>query len=243
MEDAPKPKFYILSHNIAKRKNVGSMIRSAVAFGVDKFFLINKTEEQIKKSKVLKQFKLSYGAHGTDHRVEYQIFNSIKEAKEWFTANNITVCGIEITENSENVATQPFRGDTVFIAGNEELGLLPQLKEICDHFVYVPQYSSKTASLNVTVATSIVLHHFAVWSRYAEAEKIGEKYMEETKHGEWGTLMKRHLYTGPGKDGVADPDGANGNPENQAEITVITQEDGPGDDETSAKLLKEEPTN
>ena len=34
-------------------------------------------------------------------------------------------------------------------------------KEICDHFVYIPQYTEKTASLNVSVAGSIIFHHFA----------------------------------------------------------------------------------
>ena len=31
---------------------------------------------------------------------------------------------------------------------------------MCDFFVYIPQYGGGTASLNVTVAASIVLHHF-----------------------------------------------------------------------------------
>ncbi len=33
--------------------------------------------------------------------------------------------------------------------------------DICDFFVYIPQYGAGTGSLNVTVAASIVLHHFA----------------------------------------------------------------------------------
>ena len=206
MENMSKPKFYMLSHNIAKRKNIGSMIRSSVAFGIEKFFLVNKTEEQMKKSKVLKQFKLSYGAQGTDGRVEYEIFTSLKEAKDYFKENNITVCGIEITEDSESVVNQPFRGDTVFIPGNEELGLLPQLKEICDHFVYVPQYSNKTASQNVTVATSIVLHHFGVWANYQESKMIGEKYMDDTKHEDYETHMKKHLYAPRKKIKDEDPE-------------------------------------
>jgi len=32
---------------------------------------------------------------------------------------------------------------------------------MCDHFVYIPQYTDKTASLNVAVAGSIIFHHFA----------------------------------------------------------------------------------
>lgn len=40
------------------------------------------------------------------------------------------------------------------------MGLSEKECEICDFFVYIPQYGGGTASLNVTVAASIVLHHF-----------------------------------------------------------------------------------
>lgn len=39
-------------------------------------------------------------------------------------------------------------------------GLSAKECEMCDFFVYIPQYGCGTASLNVTVAASIVLHHF-----------------------------------------------------------------------------------
>ena len=35
---------------------------------------------------------------------------------------------------------------------------------ICDGFLYIPQYGGGTASLNVTVAASIIMHSFAVWA-------------------------------------------------------------------------------
>ena len=37
----------------------------------------------------------------------------------------------------------------------------PAQKDICDKFVYIPQYGNGTASLNVNVATALVLHHFS----------------------------------------------------------------------------------
>jgi tRNA C32,U32 (ribose-2'-O)-methylase TrmJ len=40
-------------------------------------------------------------------------------------------------------------------------GLSDKEMEICDSFVYIPQSGPGTASLNVTVAASIVLHQFA----------------------------------------------------------------------------------
>lgn len=55
-------------------------------------------------------------------------------------------------------------------------GLSPQQAQLCDAFVYIPQYGAGTASLNVTVAASIVLQHFAVWAGYPERPRTGEKY-------------------------------------------------------------------
>ena len=43
-----------------------------------------------------------------------------------------------------------------------------QQKAICDGFVYIRQYGPGTASLNVSVAASIVMHHFALWAGYDE---------------------------------------------------------------------------
>ena len=74
------------------------------------------------------------------------------------------MCGVEIGNESQPVHKHPFQGSTAFFMGNEGSGILPVHKEICDHFVYIPQYTDKTASLNVSVAAGIVFHHFAVWA-------------------------------------------------------------------------------
>lgn len=46
---------------------------------------------------------------------------------------------------------------------------------MCDHFVYIPQFSKGTASLNVNVAASIVMHHFSTWAGYEEAPREAER--------------------------------------------------------------------
>ena len=55
-------------------------------------------------------------------------------------------------------------------------GLSGSQLKLCDSFVYIPQHGQGTASLNVTVAASIVLHHFAVWAGYQESSRHGFKY-------------------------------------------------------------------
>lgn len=50
-------------HNISKKNNVGNIIRSACAFGLDKVFFISNRPES-KKMKILKEFKM-FGNQGT----------------------------------------------------------------------------------------------------------------------------------------------------------------------------------
>ena len=179
-----KPKLYILVHNLQKPNNIGMMVRSCSAFNVQKVFLISKDPETKKKSKIFKKFGLKFGDQGTSSKMDYHFFYSIKEAKEYFNENNITICGIEIGEGSQNVNTAPWKGDTVLVPGNEGHGMMDSLKAICDQLVYIPQYTSKTASLNVTVATSIVLQRFASWADYQEASVHGEKFLDPVKEKE-----------------------------------------------------------
>ena len=75
-------------------------------------------------------------------------------------------------------------------------GLTNNQKAICDHFIYIPQYTNKTASLNIAVAGSIIFHHFAsnylnhenflsslVWAGYQETPIYHEKFQEQDPEG------------------------------------------------------------
>jgi tRNA C32,U32 (ribose-2'-O)-methylase TrmJ len=66
------------------------------------------------------------------------------------------------------VDESPFRGSTAFLLGNEGDGISTAQQKLCDHFVYIRQYGNGTASLNVTVAASIIFHRFACWAQLDE---------------------------------------------------------------------------
>lgn len=59
----------------------------------------------------------------------------------------------------------------------------------CSQLVYIPQYSSGTASLNVASAAAIVLHQFACWAKFPPAEIKGQKYIvdetQQLNQGHW----------------------------------------------------------
>ncbi|KAH7436575.1 hypothetical protein KP509_05G026400 [Ceratopteris richardii] len=75
------------------------------------------------------------------------------------------------------IHSHPFTQSSAFLLGNEGTGLSKKEMDICDSFVYIAQYGSGTASLNVTVAASIVLHHFAVWAGFSERDRCGHKFV------------------------------------------------------------------
>ena len=165
--------FYLLIYNISKKQNIGTLIRSASAFNIKKVLVLGSNK------KILKKF---FGSQGTVKKTEFVYFDDWDTLKVYLKDNDIYVCGIEIGENSTPVQNHSFKGNTLFVLGNEGAGMNQKQKELCDHFVYIPHYSNKTGSLNVGVAASIVFHHFAVWAGYKESEYTGEKYnVEENK--------------------------------------------------------------
>ncbi len=175
--------FYLLIYNIAKKHNIGTLIRSASAFKIKKVLVLGENK------KILKKF---FGSQGTVKKTEFLFFNDIKGIKEFCKENEIYICGIEIGGDSKPVQTQPFKGNTLFVLGNEGSGMNHKQKEMCDHLVYIPQYSSKTGSLNVGIAASIIFHHFAVWANYPEASYTEEKYDVEYQKGNMEFKQIKH---------------------------------------------------
>jgi tRNA G18 (ribose-2'-O)-methylase SpoU len=144
--------------------NFGQLIRSACAFGVSEIFVVGS--EKIS----------SFGSQGTTSHVSFRHFPTLALCKEFLVSRGISLIGVEITDTSKSVTSHPFHGDTCFMLGNEGLGMNDHQIAACDSLVYIPQFSSGTASLNVAVAGSIVLHHFALWANFAEADRTGGKF-------------------------------------------------------------------
>jgi len=156
---------YMLVYNIGKKKNFGDILRSAAAFGVKEAFVVGAK-------------KLStFGNQGTQRYCKFTHFDTLEQAKSELSSRGITLIGIEIAGDAIPVNTHPFTGPTCFMSGNEGSGMNEQQLAACDSFVYIPQYSGATASLNVATATGIVLHHFALWSEKTEQGREGYKFV------------------------------------------------------------------
>ncbi|EFJ45733.1 hypothetical protein VOLCADRAFT_63297, partial [Volvox carteri f. nagariensis] len=161
------PPCFIITHSVSKRHNIGTIVRSATAFGVKEVCLVGS-----------RQFN-TFGSHGSDAHVAFKHFDTLQQCVQHLKdVEGCRVLGIEICEGALPVHEHPFTGSspTAFLLGNEGQGLSERQMALCDGFVYIPQHGPGTASLNVAVAASIVLHHFAVWGAYPERERHGFKF-------------------------------------------------------------------
>ncbi|KAJ3676108.1 hypothetical protein LUZ60_003520 [Juncus effusus] len=155
----------VIVHNVAKRHNVGMLARSATAFGVSEMVLAGRRDFN------------SFGSHGATSHLKFRHFTSLPQARTYLKEErDFDICGVEITDDAVPITEHPFRRSTAFLLGNEGTGLSKRECEICDFFVYIPQYGGGTASLNVTIAASIVLHHFGVWAGFQERVREGNKF-------------------------------------------------------------------
>ncbi|CAN6551480.1 unnamed protein product [Malus baccata var. baccata] len=140
---------YVVVHNIAKRHNVGTLARSATAFGVSELILVGRREFN------------AFGSHGSTSHLRFRHFHSLQDARLYLKERDCDICGVEITDNALPVNHHPFTKSTAFLLGNE--------------------YGGGTASLNVTVAASIVLHQFGVWAGFPERTREGNKFIVAEK--------------------------------------------------------------
>ena len=166
-QSSGEPQCYFLVHNIAKKHNVGTIARCATAFGVRSVVLIGAKSYN------------TFGCKGSSNHVDFVHYPTLADARVGLMERQgvTKILGVEICDGAVPIETHPFDERTAFIAGNEGDGLTKQQKAICDGFVYIRQHGPGTASLNVAVASALVMHHFALWAGYRERAREGEKFV------------------------------------------------------------------
>lgn len=172
------PCCYLVAHNIKSADNLGSLVRTAGAFGAREVLVVSAE----RTSKRLRKNLRTFGAHGAERRVPLRAFGTLELLVSWAKAppRNCEIFGIEIDDVAVSCAAPDAFGapalPACFMPGNEGEGLLPNQIALCDRLVYVPQFAPATASLNVNAATAVVLSWYAAAAGYAEERRSGNKY-------------------------------------------------------------------
>ncbi|MBQ1693749.1 MAG: RNA methyltransferase [Bacteroidales bacterium] len=144
----------VVLDNIRSAHNVGSVFRTADAFGIDKIYLCGicacPPSAEIHKS-----------ALGAEQSVEWEHCADTLEAVERLRTQGYTLVSVEQTEGAVSledfVRQEGARYAVVF--GNEVDGVQQSVADLSDLVLEIPQWGTKH-SLNVSVAVGVVLWHF-----------------------------------------------------------------------------------
>ncbi len=148
------PFFSVICHNIRSLHNVGSIFRSADAFGIDHIFLTGYTPAPPRREIQ----KVALGAERsipwTKFAVAWRLLQKLQKEKVHIAALESGCKGIHIA-----------RFKPVFplalILGNELQGLSQSLLSYADSIVEIPMFGSKT-SLNVSVAFGVAAYAITI---------------------------------------------------------------------------------
>ena len=129
--------------------NLGAVIRSAVAFGVEHIVLSSDSAD-IYSPKTVR------AAMGSLFKVKITVVGDMTSFIESAKANGRRIFAAELSENAKSVKEISLCANDIFMIGNEGHGIPSEISSICTGSVYIP-ISDKTESLNASVAAAIFM--------------------------------------------------------------------------------------
>lgn len=142
-----KDPFILLFNRLDYEQNLGAIMRTAWGAGVD-CVIVNPGGVHELTPVVT---KVSMGGAVYVPLISESLFNSLKLLKDY----GIPIVGVE-SGMGKVYSELILKGPVSFLFGGEDSGLSDPLKKYCDVFVHIPM-QSKLSSLNVSVATAIVV--------------------------------------------------------------------------------------
>jgi tRNA (guanosine-2'-O-)-methyltransferase len=139
----------LLLDSVTQPFNVGSIVRSAAAFGVEHVWLCGN-------SAPLDHPSVRKTALGTERFLSWEREAGPADAARAAAAAGMRVVAIELASGAVPLFEAPLDGDVCLAIGNEDHGCSPALLAVCDAAAYIPQVG-RVGSLNVAVAAAIAL--------------------------------------------------------------------------------------
>lgn len=152
--------FFVIAHNIRSLYNVGSIFRTADAFGVSKIYLTGYTgtpEGQTQERRIAKS------ALGAEKFIPWEYHKSpirlIKNLKQ----QGVRVVALENHVKAKKLARVKVKTPLVLVLGEETKGISKRILSLCDEVWEIPMCGKKE-SLNVAVAFGIAAYQVYTFS-------------------------------------------------------------------------------
>jgi RNA methyltransferase, TrmH family len=143
-------KTFLLLDGLQDPGNIGTIIRTAEASGIDSIVLGTGTAD-LYNPKVLRS---AQGSHFHVNIAKCDLAEIISDLKE----KDIPVYGTALENGEEYMSVKP-QDSYALIVGNEGSGMSSEILSLTDRNLYIPIYG-KSESLNVAIAAGILLYYF-----------------------------------------------------------------------------------
>jgi tRNA G18 (ribose-2'-O)-methylase SpoU len=143
----------LISDNVSHAANLGSLFRTADAFGIEHLILGGSPIEMGRK--------FTKTSRSTEQSVSFEQLETLSEKINELKAQNYTLIALEITEKSIPISGLKLEKNSkiAFVIGDENHGVSDSILEECDVVVHIEMYG-QNSSMNVAQATSIALYEF-----------------------------------------------------------------------------------
>ncbi len=142
-------KRYLLLDGLQDPGNVGTIMRTALAFGYDQI-IMSKDCADLYNDKVIRS------TQGALFQMNTCIMD-LKEAITFLKQQGIKVYGTCL-QNAQSIDQHQTYSQMAFVMGNEGQGVHQEILDLCDERLYIPIQSIE--SLNVAIAAAITMYHF-----------------------------------------------------------------------------------
>ena len=142
-------KRYLILDDLQDPGNIGTLIRTALAFSIDQIILSNNCVD-------LYNDKLLRSMQGSNFHINC-IYDDLKTVISTLKKNNVKIIGSAL-ENGQDIKEIEISEKMAFIVGNEGNGMNKDILLKCDNIGYIP--IDTIESLNVAIAGSIMMYHF-----------------------------------------------------------------------------------
>ncbi len=142
----------LILDGITDPHNLGAIIRTAHCFDVAAIILPKDNSANVDSTTVAKT------SSGAMHRIPIITVTNITRTIEKLKDNEFWIAGTTLTKNSISLFEFKPQGKIAWVVGSEGKGIRRLVQENCDFLITIP-INNNTQSLNVSVATGIILSH------------------------------------------------------------------------------------
>lgn len=139
----------MLFESVRDPGNIGTIIRTAAAFGIDKLILSSDCAD-IYSSKVIRS------AMGAIFKVKINIVEDFKTSISILKDCGYSILGAALDKNSLILGNNKLSLNDAIIIGNEGKGISKETLELCDNTLLIPMQDN-TESLNAAMAATIIM--------------------------------------------------------------------------------------